>query len=176
MNARVLAIALAVSVAVNLFAVAAGVTVMVGQAKAERQLEDSRKTGRDRSMREVLATIDPEVRDRVRAAMRASAQAARPDFEDARQARREAVALGQGDTLDPAAVSALLERSRTAEMRGRARLETDMVAVLQTLEPEDRRTLSILMNRYRRNRDRRPDDAPVQPPSQAQPAIMGEKG
>ena len=176
MNARVLAIALAVSVALNLFAVAAGVTVMVGQARAERQVDESRKTGRDRSMREVLATIDPEVRDRVREAMRASAQAARPDFEDARQARREAVALGQADTLDPAAVSALLERSRTAEMRGRARLETDMVAVLQTLEPEDRRTLSVLMNRYRRSRDRKPDDAPAPPPIQPQPAIVGEKG
>lgn len=156
MNARVLAIALAVSVAVNLFAVAAGVTVMVGQAKVERQLEEARKPGRDRSMREVLATVDPEVRDRVREAMRASARAAKPDFEDARQARREAVALSQTDGFEPAAVSNLLERSRTAEMRGRARLETDMVTILQTLEPEDRKTLSVLLSRYRRSRDREP--------------------
>lgn len=178
MNARLLAIALAVSVAVNLFAVAAGVTVMVGQAKVERQLEDSRKTGRDRSMREVLATVDPEVRTRVREAMRASARAARPDFEEARQARREAVALTRADSFDPVALSALLERSRTAEMRGRTRLETDMVAVLQTLEPDDRKALSVLMNRYRRNRDRGPGDAARgdRPEPRPQPAVMGEKG
>ncbi|MBB5744641.1 periplasmic heavy metal sensor [Brevundimonas variabilis] len=173
MNARVLAIALAVSVAVNLFAVAAGVTVMVGQAKVERQLEQAQRPGRDRSMREVLATVDPEVRDRVRAAMRASAQAARPDFEDARQARREAVALSQAEAFEPAAVATLLQRSREAELRGRARLETDMVAVLQTLAPEDRKTLSVLMNR-RRNRDRRPTEPVAEP--RPQPPVAGEKG
>ena len=173
MNARVLAIALAVSVAVNLFAVAAGVTVMVGQSKVERQLEQAQRPGRDRSMREVLATVDPEVRDRVRLGMRASAQAARPDFEDARQARREAIALSQAEGFEPAAVAALLERSREAEMKGRARLETDMVAILQTLTPEDRKTLSVLMNR-RRNRDRRPTDNAVEP--RPQPVVVGEKG
>ena len=173
MNARVLAIALAVSVAVNLFAVAAGVTVMVGQAKVERQLEQAQRPGRDRSMREVLATVEPEVRDRVREAMRASAQAAKPDFENARQARREAIALSQAAQFDPAAVAALLERSRESEMRGRARLETDMVAVLQTLAPEDRKTLSVLMNR-RRNRDRKPTDNTGE--LRPQPVIAGEKG
>ena len=173
MNARVLGIALAVSVAINLFAVAAGVTVMVGQAKAERQLEQAQRPGRDRSMREVLATVDPDVRDRVRAAMRASAQAARPDFENARQARREAIAMSQAEGFQPAAVAALLERSRDAEMKGRARLETDMVAVLETLSPEDRKTLSVLMNR-RRNRDRRPTEATAAP--EARPAVFGEKG
>lgn len=176
MNARFLAIALAVSVAVNLFAVAAGVTVMVGQAKIERQIEEARKPGRDRSMREVLATVEPEVRDRVREAMRASARAAKPDFEDARQARRDAIALSQTDRFEPTAVAALLERSRTAEMRGRARLETDMVAILQTLEPEDRKTLSVLMNRYRRGRDRKQED-PVTPSTlQAQPSAVEQKG
>ena len=64
MNARVLAIALAVSVAVNLFAVAAGVTVMVGQSKVERQLEQAQRPGRDRSMREVLATVECSSRHR----------------------------------------------------------------------------------------------------------------
>ena len=180
MNARFLAIALAVSVAVNLFAVAAGVTVMVGQAKVERQLEEAQKPGRDRSMRQVLANVDPAVRTGVRDAMKASARAAKPDFENARQARREAVALSQGEAFDPAAVSALLERSRTAEMNGRAQLETDMVAILQTLEPEDRKTVSVLLSRYKRSRDRKPEDASArpqpEPQPQPQPSILGEKG
>lgn len=170
MNARLLAILLAVSVAVNLFAVAAGVTVLVGQAKVERQLDQAQRPGRDRSMREILTTVDPEVRGRVRDAMRASARAAKPDFEESRQARREAIALTQGDSFDPAAVTALLERSRIAETRGRARLETEAVAILQTLEPDDRKALSVLLNRHRRNRDRNAQQ-PVPPRVE-----RGEKG
>lgn len=170
MNARLLGILLAISVAVNLFAVAAGVTVLVGQAKVERQLEQTQRPGRDRSLREILTNVDPDVRDRVRAAMQTSARAAKPDFEEARQARREAIALAQGDSFDPAAVTALLERSRMAETRGRARLETEAVAILETLEPDDRKALSVLLNRHRRNRDR---DATVSTPGARE---QGEKG
>lgn len=173
MNPRALAIALAVSVALNLFAVAVGVTVMIGQARVERQIEQTQRPGRDRPMREILTAVDPDVRIRVREAMRTSARTARPDFEEARKARREAVARSQTDDFDPAAVSALLERSRMAEMRGRARLETDVVAVLQTLEPDDRKALSVLLNRYRRNRDRpTPGSAPTVARGSAAP---GEK-
>lgn len=170
MNARLLAILLAVSVALNLFAVAAGVTVLVGQAKVERQLDQAQRPGRDRSMREILTSVDPEVRGRVREAMRASARAAKPDFEESRRARREAIALTQSDAFDPAAVAALLERSRMAETRGRTRLETDSVAMLETLEPDDRKALSVLLNRHRRNRERNA------PEPSAPGAERGEKG
>ena len=101
--------------------------------------------------------MDPAVRDRVRTAMRASALAAKPDFEAARAARRQAVELAAAPTLDPAAVTAALDASRAAELRGRTRLEADAVALLATLEPADRAAMSqILKRRGRDDGNRQP--------------------
>jgi uncharacterized membrane protein len=79
--------------------------------------------------------------------MRRSALAAKPDFEAARNARREAIDVAGRPTLDEARVRALLEQSRAAEMRGRARLENDAVAILATLNPEDRKALTPILRR-----------------------------
>jgi uncharacterized membrane protein len=104
----------------------------------------------------VVEGLDPAVRDRVRDTLRASALAAHPDFEETRLKRREAVALARSADFDPGRVSALLEQSRVAELRGRARLEADAVAVLDTLEPADRAALSEILTRRGRTvvRDR----------------------
>ena len=64
-----------------------------------------------------------------------------------RSKRREAIVLARSPDFDPARVSALLEESRVAELRGRARIEADAVAVLQTLEPDDRAALSEILTR-----------------------------
>lgn len=147
MNPRLLGIALALSVAFNLFAVAAGVTVWMGIKREQARVAEMRTPAQRGPLREVLVEMDPEVRDRVRATMRASALAARPDFEAARAARRQAAELAAAPTLDAAGVSAALETSRAAEMRGRARLESDAVVLLGTLEPADRAALSKILKR-----------------------------
>ena len=147
MNARTLKIALAASVALNLFALAAGATLLVGRADVERRIEAQHRAPRDRPFMAVVESLDPAVRDRVRDALRASARAARPDFEETRLKRRQATALARSAEFDPARVSALLEESRAAELRGRARLEADAVAVLATLEPDDRAALSEILTR-----------------------------
>ncbi|WP_421730742.1 periplasmic heavy metal sensor [Brevundimonas sp.] len=150
-GSRALKIALAVSVALNLFAVVGGTTALITRANVDQKVEDQRRPGRDGSVPQIVATLDPEVRDRVREGLRASALAARPDFEAARQARRAAVAATTAtDGFDPAAVSALLETSRAAELRGRARLERDAVALLATLEPDDRKALGAILTRHGR--------------------------
>ena len=156
MNARTLKIALAASVALNLFALAAGATLFVGRADVERRIEAQQRAPRDRSFMAVVEGLDPAVRDRVRDTLRASALAAHPDFEETRIKRREAIALARSADFDPAQVSALLEQSRVAELRGRARLEADAVAVLATLEPDDRAALSEILTRRGRTvvRDR----------------------
>jgi len=146
-NARTLKIVLAVSVALNLFALAAGATVLIGRAGVERRIESQHRAPRNHPFMSVVEGLDPDVRDRVRAALRASALTARPDFEDMRGKRREAIALARSPDFDPARVSALLEESRAAELRGRARIEADAVAVLQTLEPDDRAALSEILTR-----------------------------
>ena len=148
-RSRALKIALAVSVALNLFAVVGGTTALITRAKVDQKVEDQRRSGRDGSVPQIVASLDPQVRDRVRDGLRASALSARPDFDEARTARRAAVAATTATTgFDPAAVSALLETSRTAELRGRARLESDAVAMLATLDPEDRKALGSILSRH----------------------------
>jgi len=168
MSPRTLKIALAVSVALNLFAVAGAGTAWVTRARVDERVQDQRRPGREGSMREIVASLDPAVRERVKTTLRASALAARPDFEEAREARREAIALTRGPQLDPPAATALLERSRAAEMRGRARLEQDAVGLLTTLDAKDRQALGVILNRHGRGRPDRDKDGPR--PTDAGPA------
>lgn len=165
MNSRTLKIALAASVALNLFAAAAATTLLVSRDRVEDRVEAQHRPPRTGPLADVLADMDPAVAERVRGTMRSSALAARPDFDEARRARREAVALTNGADFDPAEVRALLERSRQAEIRGRARLEVDAVALLDTLDLEDRKALSPILTRKgsRNGRDRKAEATTARP-------------
>ncbi len=147
MSPKALKIALIGSVALNLFAVAAGATLLVTRAQVEHRVEAQHRPARAGSPMRLIDQLDPTVRERVRAALRASALAARPDFEEARLKRRQAVEMGRSATFDAVRAEALLKESRNAELRGRARLEADAVALLATLEPDDRRALSEILTR-----------------------------
>lgn len=151
MNRSALLVGLGVSIALNLFGAAALVTTLVTKDRVERQVEAEHKPGRDRPAMALVRQLNPEVRERVRTALRASALEARPDFEEARAKRREAVELARAQIYDPARVSALLEQSRVAELRGRQRLEADAVALLGSLDPADRAALSQLLTRRGRS-------------------------
>jgi len=147
MTSTALKIALAASVALNLFAAAAVTTLFVTRAQVADRVEAQHRPARAGSPMRLVDQLDPAVRERVRDALRASALAARPDFEEARLKRRQAVEMGRSATFDTARAGALLEQSRSAELRGRARLEADAVALLATLEPDDRRALSEILTR-----------------------------
>ncbi|MGV9005647.1 MAG: periplasmic heavy metal sensor [Brevundimonas sp.] len=159
MRPDTLKIALAVSVALNLFAVAAGVTVMVAQTRLEARVEAQRRGPRVPFMT-MVESMDPAVRTRVRQELRATAMASRPDFDEARSARRAAIAMAGEEPFDAAEVRALLERSRAAEMRGRARLEAGAVTVLGTLDVEDRKALSPILARNSGHNGRSGRDRP----------------
>lgn len=156
MSPRALKLALVSSVALNLFAVAAGATLFVTRAQVEDRVAAQHRPARAGSPMRLIEQLDPAVRERVRDTLRASALAARPDFEEARLKRRQAVEMGRSATFDAVRAEALLEESRNAELRGRARLEADAVALLGTLEPDDRRALSEILTRRGRaaGRDR----------------------
>ena len=162
MSPRALKIALIGSVALNLFAVAAGATLFVTRAQVEDRVEAQHRGPRTRSALMLVDQLDPAVRDRVRTTLRASAMAAKPDFEEARLKRRQAVEIGRSETFDAVRAEALLEESRNAELRERARLEADAVALLATMEPDDRRALSEILTRRGRvaGRDRGRDGPP----------------
>jgi len=147
MSGRMLKILLAASVALNLFAAAGGAALYVTRAKVERQVEAEARPGRGQSVMALVGRLPEAERDRVRQALRASARAAKPDFEAARSARREAVTRAGAAEFDAVAVQSLLEQSRLAEMRGRARLEGDALVILGSLSPADRAALAPMLAR-----------------------------
>ena len=147
MSSKTLKIALAASVALNLFALAAGGTVWVAYNKAETRIEAQQRPAREHSPMRLTDRLSPEVRQRVRATLKASALAAKPDFEEARAKRRAAIDLSASPQFDPVRVRALLEESRAAELRGRARLEAEAVRLFGTLSPQDRAVLSEILSR-----------------------------
>lgn len=147
MTNRALTIAVIASLALNLFVVAAATTLWITRAGVDQQTSEQRRPGRRPSMMALAETVDPEVRQRVRRTVRESALAARPDFDEARDTRRAAVEMAGAEPFDAAAVSALMARSRAAELRGRERLERDMVTLLGSLSPEDRAALAPALSR-----------------------------
>jgi uncharacterized membrane protein len=160
LSPKALKIVLAASVAVNLFAVAAGGTIWVTHKRAEQRIEAQQRPAREHSPMTVIARLSPEVRRDVRQALKASALAAKPDFEEARAKRREAIELSAASSFDATRVRVLLDQSRAAELRGRARLEAEAVTLLASLSPADRAVLSEILSRRgrgARDRDARPE-------------------
>lgn len=152
MSPRALKIALAVSVALNLFAVAAGTTLAIlaiNHARVESHVQAQQAPGRTRSPMGLVGRLSPEAQPEVRQTLRAAALSARPDFEEARQKRREAVALARSADFEPARLTALLDQSRAAELRGRQRLEVEAVTLLSGLEPADRAIMAEILARKR---------------------------
>lgn len=166
MTTRGLKIALGVSVALNLFALGAGATLYVSQARIAQQVEAQTRAPREGSPQRLFDRLSPEERPRIRAAMRASALAARPDFELARDRRRDAIAMAATEDFDPERLTALLAESRAADQRGRARMERDTVALLATVEGQDRVVLAdILKKRRDRSRPAAPGGDRMAPPA-----------
>ena len=147
-TSRTLKMALAASVALNIFIVAGGVALWLNTRPAPEVPVTDRAT-RQETVMDLLNARPPEVAGPLKEDLRAVALTARPDFEEARASRREAIAMTASDRFDAAQVQALLEQSRTAETRGRARLETGAVELLAELSPEDRKALSRILARYR---------------------------
>ena len=131
-------ILVAVSLALNLFLiglVVGGGAIVLAQLKEQRARQAP-------ALMAVARELPPETREQVGTALRAAGREAGPDLREARRLRREAVSILQADTLDPAAARAALERSRAAEFRGRAKLDTAIVATFEDLDPETRKALA----------------------------------
>ncbi len=158
MTPRALKLALAASVAVNLFAVGAfGVVLTQGPRLAREEAPPPARV----PMLQIVDAMPEAKRDAMRQALRATALAARPDFHAARQARRDAVALASEMTFDRAAVAEALARSNAAEMRGRERLEAGALDMLERLPMAQRAALAPILTktgvrhrRHRQDRDR----------------------
>jgi len=149
LSPKALKIALAASVALNLFAVAAGTTVVINRERVESHAAAQQSPGRTRSPMGLVGRLSPEAQPQVRQSLRAAALSARPDFEEARAKRREAIALARSPDFEPTRLTALLDQSRAAELRGRQRLEAEAVTLLSGLEPADRAVMAEILARKR---------------------------
>lgn len=157
-------IALAASVALNVFGVAGGVAAWIAHEKAlTRNPVSPAPSGDSPGFSQIMDGLDPATRQRVRETLRASAKAARPDFQAGREARQKAIALAASPTGDVAEISRLLDQSRAAEMRGRERMERSTAPLFATLDPADRQTLSVILKRRSTRRDSSPPAKPVAP-------------
>lgn len=150
MTERGLKIALAVSVAVNLFVAGAVVT---GLAIGLRHLPEQPHHDRPPVI-SLIRSLDEADRSGAEQALRSTALAAREDFDAARRHRSEAIDLAGAETFDRSAVEGALARSRASEVAGRTRLEGTMLDLLQQLDQEDRQRLAPAL--ARRGRDGRP--------------------
>lgn len=144
--AIVLGVALAGSVALNVFAATAAYSALTGQDRIERRMDDKEHEVRQPSPRELVQALEPDTRGRVRDALRQAGMAARPDFQQARELRRQAVAAAAGPSYEPTHVATLLDQSRAAELRGRQRLEADALSILGTLSPAERVDFAQILN------------------------------
>lgn len=86
MNARGLKIALAASVALNIFAVAGAGAAWMAAKRVKEAAAEARQPGRSEPVWAVVEARPPAVRDQIKREMRATALEARPDFEEARAA------------------------------------------------------------------------------------------
>ena len=111
MSPRTLKIALVVSVALNLFAVAArGDPVRRPAPRSKSGSRPSTAPARTGSPMRLVDQLDPAVRERVRETLRASALAARPDFEEARRSGARPSSWRGPRPSTPPGVDALLDR------------------------------------------------------------------
>ena len=150
MTDRGLKLALVISVALNIFVVGA---LAGGLIMGARTIQD--RPHRDRpAVIDMVRSLDEADRAAAEARLRATALAARADFNTARQARSEAIDLAGGATFDRAAVEAALIRSRESEAAGRQRLEGGLLDLMEGLDQEDRQRLAPGL--ARRGRDGRP--------------------
>lgn len=177
-------VALAVSVALNIFGAATWTTAAIGRDRVESRAEAQARPGRTSSTMTLISRLDPAVQSRVRDTLRAAAMEAKPDFELARERRREAVRLAALPEFDAAEVTALLDQSRAAEIRGRERLEATAVPLLASLSPADRAIMAEILSRRHGGRVKgkegaapaqpaRPPLAARPPPPVARPAVRG---
>lgn len=156
MMSRRMQILLAVSLALNVFALGAIVSRAVMHSRAEAVATADSGFGGGR-LRQAAMQLEPQYRQALRRALGETMRDLREQGVAAREARIEAVRLLAADPLDRAALDAALARARTAEQAIRAGIEASVVAYATNLPPDQRIVLSEALQRAK------PRERKVQP-------------
>jgi len=143
MSSRTTRILLAASLVLNLFLLGAG----VGGAVMFDRFRDREHARRAPALHAAMRELPAERQEALKAVVREAALAARPDFREARQARRRAAELAAAPVFDPVAVRAELTRARDAELRGRAKLEGGLLSAMQGMDAQSRAAVAPALSR-----------------------------
>lgn len=133
------------SLTANLFL---GGAVIGGVIAGSRMLErhDNRR-GERGGMLTAFSSIPEDRRGEIRRTLRGDAEAARPQLEAARAARRRVAELIAAPDYDPTAVASAMALAREADGRARTLIDDGMAKRLAQLTPEERKIFSTVMNR-----------------------------
>jgi uncharacterized membrane protein len=145
MTGRPFKIALAASVLLNIFLVAA---LVGGAASVHRLARPSIGPG---SLRIAGAELPRDTRRAFRRHLRAARRAAQSDIAASRAARQQASVLLEQRVLDRAALDTALTKARVADFAVRAQLEAGAVDFIARLAPADRMRLAEAMRQRAKN-------------------------
>jgi uncharacterized membrane protein len=137
MNGKVLPIALAVSLTLNVFVLGA----VAGAFGARARVDNHRPPPAGNPLMRAADRLPPDVRQAYVQRLRAEGAATQPLLQQARAARIEAAQVFAQPTFDAAAAAAALARSRAAETAAREKLETAVVDFAAGLPADQRRQL-----------------------------------
>jgi uncharacterized membrane protein len=165
-------IAIAVSLALNLFLVGSMVGVLVVGLRAFGEHAEVRR-GRGPDLSAAFQALPESRRQAFREVMRAQALSAGPDLREAAAARRQATQLMAAEPYDAAAVSDALARARAADGRARARIDATLATRLAEFSPQERALFARVMTRGPEGRrGRRGGPPPAPQPAQPPPAAV----
>jgi uncharacterized membrane protein len=135
MNGRITKIALAASIALNVFILgaAAGAFFWRSWPTPPQRVEQG--------LAAVAQALEPAQRQAFRQALATARRDAEPDSQAARAAREELARLLGEPNLDRATIDATLDATRAADIRVRARTEAAVVDFAENLDPQDRAKL-----------------------------------
>jgi uncharacterized membrane protein len=145
MNGKILPIALAVSLLVNVFIIGAAVGVVGARARFMPHSPPPGAMmggGGGGPIMRAADDLPADVATAYRQQMRAVAESSRTTLQDARQARQEAADAFSKPTFDKPAALAALAKSRAGETAAREKLETAVVEFAANLPQDQRQLLS----------------------------------
>lgn len=134
-------IALAASLALNLFVIGAVAGAAGMQARLHTKAPATSTRGSTSALMRAAEVLPETKRDLYIARLKTEGENAQADFKAARAARIRASELIAAPTYDQPRIAALLAEARTHDVRARTRFETAVIAFAATLTPQERKTL-----------------------------------
>jgi uncharacterized membrane protein len=166
-------IALAVSLALNLFVIGAVVGSAGMQARLTKKAPETSTRGNTSALIRAAEVLPEDKRAQYHARLKAEGESAQADFKAARAARVRASALIAAPDYDQPRISALLAEARTHDVRARARFETAVIEFAAGLTPEERKALGERLSPlYHAPAPAKPAATPTQPGAAAQGAAQ----